>query len=343
MASILEAHAPECVESFVYSNGPVADATTDRLRRAAGAWRDVSAMTDEAVASLVRSDAIDVLVDLSGHSARNRLAVFGARAAPVQVSYLGYVATTGLASIDYVLTDADTAPPGSEGLFSEAVVRLPSGKFCYVPPAYASEPAPPPSARTGAVTFGSFNNVLKLGPEVIDLWSQVLAAAPGSRLVLKWPALAEPCVRDRIARAFEACGVEAGRLDLRGVSPHAAMLGEYGDIDVALDPFPHCGGLTTCEALWMGVPVVSLPQERPASRQSLAILNLIGLGELCARSTADYVEIAARLATDAPRRAALRSDLRRRMAASPLCDGAGFTRELEAAFRQMWRRWSAAS
>lgn len=341
MTPVLEAHDATAVESFVYDNGLVADATTTRLRRRADHWRDIKALTDDDAASLVRSDQIDILVDLSGHTARNRLALFGRRAAPVQVSHLGYVSTTGLSGIDYVLTDPDTVPAGMEPLFSEAVVRLPYSKFCYAPPDYAPVPAPPPSARTGAITFGSFNHLLKLGPEVIELWSHVLHAAPGSRLVLKWPALAEPSVRDRYARAFEACGVEDGRLEFRGFSPHPAMLGEYADIDIALDPFPHCGGLTTCEALWMGVPVVTLPQERPASRQSLSLLNLVGLGELAAGSKAAYVEIASSLAADPARLTALRSGLRRRMAASPLCDGAGSTRRLEAAYREMWRRWSA--
>jgi protein O-GlcNAc transferase len=309
------------------------------LRRATKHWRTICNLPDGEVEAAIRNDGIDILVDLSGHVAANRLTVFGRRVAPVQVSYLGYVSTTGLAAMDYVLTDAVAAPAGSEPLFSEAVVRLPHGKYCYAPPAYAPTPDAPPSTRTGFCTFGSFNHVLKLGPDVIALWSMVLKAVPGSQLVLKWPALTEPHVRDRFIREFGAHGIDSSRIVFRGFSSHEATLREYGDIDIALDPFPHCGGFTTCEALWMGVPVVTLPRDTPVSRQSVSLLSAMGLRNLIANSQAEYIAIASALAADASRLAMLRGSLRPRMAASPLCDQQAFTGHLEAAFRTMWRRW----
>ena len=277
----------------------------------------------------------------SGHTAGNRLLLFTRRPAPVQASWLGYPGTTGLSSIDYLVMDAISAPPDAERWCVEALARLPYGRFSYMPPSYAPAVVEPASRRGGPLTFGSFNNVAKLGPEVVQLWAKVLAASPGSRLVLKWKSLGDAATRERVAGAFAAAGLAPERLELRGRSPHAQMLAEYGDIDIALDPFPFSGGLTSCEALWMGVPVVTLPGDRPASRQTLGFLHGLGLDDLAAGSKADYVRIAAALAADSGRRAELRETLRSRMAASPLADASLFTPTLEAAFRRMWRRWCA--
>ena len=339
LADVLAAHS--AVETVCYSNSARADDMTERLRAAAGDWRSLVGVSDEAAAAMIRRDGVDILVDLSGHTAENRLPLFTRRPAPVQASWLGYPGTTGLSAIDYLLMDAVATPPGGERWCSEAVVRLPYGRFCYAAPDYAPAVADPAARGDGPVTFGSFNNLAKIGPEVVRLWAAVLAATPGSRLVLKWRSLGEASTRRRIAQAFEVEGVAPERLDLRGQTRHPQMLAEYGGIDIALDPFPFCGGLTSCEALWMGVPVVTLPGERPASRQTLGFLQTLGLDDLAARSPADYVRIAAALAADPQRRAALRRDLRPRMAASPLCDSHRFTPALEAAFRQMWRRWCA--
>jgi predicted O-linked N-acetylglucosamine transferase (SPINDLY family) len=191
------------------------------------------------------------------------------------------------------------------------------------------------------VTFGSFNNLSKMTSDVVALWSAVLGAVPGSRLVLKWKSLADAAECERLRRAFAAHGIAPDRLDLRGRSPHPEMLGEYGDVDIALDPFPFCGGLTSCEALWMGVPIVTLPGSRAVSRQTLGFLAQIGLPELAADTRERYVASAAAFAGDLDRLAALRADLRARMAASPLCDGVQFARSLEASYRTMWRTWCA--
>jgi predicted O-linked N-acetylglucosamine transferase (SPINDLY family) len=218
------------------------------------------------------------------------------------------------------------------------VVRLPHGRFCYAAPPGAPDVA---ERREGPVTFGSFNHLAKVSPDVVRLWARVLDAVPESRLVLKWRSLDEPTMRDRLASAFAGHGIDPDRLELRGPSGHLDMLVEYGDIDIALDPFPYTGGITSAEALWMGVPVVTWPQDRIASRQTLAFLTELELTDLAADSEDGYVAIAAALAGDAGRRAELRRDLRPRMAASPMTDGARFTPNLEAAYRQMWRRWCA--
>jgi len=337
LAPVLAAHDRAQVEMFCYASGERADEVTRRLRSSADHWREIADLTDEAAAELVRQDRVDILVDLSGRTPFNRLGLFAQQPAPVRASWLGYAATTGLAGMDYLLMDPWVAPAGAEAWCSEALVRLPFGRFCYAPPA----DAPAPAVRRGPVTFGSFNNLAKIGPEVAGLWAAVLRAVPGSRLVLKWESLADAGVRRRVSGMFTDAGVSPEALELRGFSPHADMLAQYGDIDIALDPFPFCGGLTSCEALWMGVPVVTLPLDRFASRQTLGFLRSVGLEDLAADSPDDYVRIAAALAIDPARRAELRQALRPRMAASPLCEGAIFTPTLEAAYREMWRRWCA--
>jgi predicted O-linked N-acetylglucosamine transferase (SPINDLY family) len=338
LANVLPAHDKTNVEVFCYANASFSDRITERLKGAADHWRDIAGLSDDALAALVRQDGIDILVDLSGHTDKNRLLTFARKPAPVQASWLGYPGATGMSAMDYLIMDAVTAPAGAEAWCAEALIRLPHGRFCYAPPV----DAPPVAERPrGAVVFGSFNHLAKIGPEVVRLWAKVLAAVPRSRLVLKWKALSEASARERLTAAFAAEGIEADRLELRGASPHADMLAEYGDIDIALDPFPYGGGMTSAEALWMGVPVVTWPQDRIASRQTVAFLTELGLTDLAAGSADDYVRIAADLAADPARRADLRRTLRPRMAASPLTDGVQFTPGLEAAYRQMWRRWCA--
>ena len=336
----LAAHDRSRFDIFCYSNNEKSDSATERLRASAEHWRTIAGVSDTEAEAAVRRDEIDILVDLSGHTAKNRLSLFALKPAPVQASWIGYFGSTGLAAMDYVLMDEATVPRGEERWFTEAVVRLPYGRFCYAPPDYAPPVADPPALSRGYVTFGSFNNVAKIAPEVASLWAAALSAAPGSRLVLKWKSLDDDTARRRLADVFAQTGIEAGRLELRGFSPHAAMLAEYAQIDVALDPLPFGGGTTSCEALWMGVPVVTWPGERPASRQTLGFLAQLGLaGDCVAVSAEDYVARAAALAADPARLLALRRSLRPAMAASPLCDAARFTPTLEAAFEGMWRRW----
>jgi predicted O-linked N-acetylglucosamine transferase (SPINDLY family) len=342
LAPVLPNHDPDAVEIYCYSNRREADDMTAKLRRAAHHWRSLIGLSDDEAAAQIIADGIDILVDLSGHTGKNRLVMFAGRAAPVQVTWLGFWGTTGLPAMDYVVSDEDTIPPEQERFYTERVVRLPGGRFCYEPPDYAPEPVAPPCLATGGVTFGSFNNLTKLGPDVIRLWARVLHAVPGAQLLLKWKSLTDEGARQRLTSDFAAEGIGAERLILRGQSPHEAMLKEYGEIDIALDPFPFSGGLTSCEALWMGLPVVTLPGPAAASRQTLGFLRAIERTEWAATSPEDYIRIAASLAVDQAGLAVRRAGQRQRLAATALCDGKSFARGLEAAYRIMWRDWCQA-
>lgn len=333
---VLAAHDQSQVTVFAYSARQAEDWVTAAIRQAS-TFRDVSAMSDIELAEQVRRDEIDVLVDLSGHTAGSRLTAFAHRPAPVLISWLGYFATTGLDCMDAVLLDEWHAPPGAEAQFVEQIVRLPGGRFCYQPVPFAPPVAPLPAARNGYVTFGSFNNTAKLNEGVFDVWAQVLTAVPDARLVLKWRTFHDEGLCGAVIDSFVRRGIAAERIELRGPSFHAELLKEYADIDIALDPFPFTGGLTSCEALWMGVPVVTLPQERVVSRQTFALLSAIGLPELAAKDAGDYVRIAAELAANPERLAEMRGSLRQRMQASSLMDVNGVTRCLERALIDLYR------
>ena len=338
---VFRAHDKSRVEVFAYSAGSVSDRVTDRIR-AACTLREVSSMDDAMLVDLIRADRIDVLIDLSGHTGGSRLTAFAHRPAPVMVSWLGYFATTGLSYMDAVLLDTWHAPPGTEAQFVEPIVRMPSGRFCYQPiagtPAHAVSP---PLERNGYITFGCFNNTAKLNDGVLDVWSRLLQALPSARLILKWRTFNDETFRHRMTQAFADRGVAADRIELRGPSFHQEMLKEYADIDIALDPFPFTGGLTSCESLWMGVPVVTLPQHRVVSRQTSALLNQIGLPDLVAKDADDYVRIALELVNHPKRLANLRATMRDRMRASPLMDVKGFTRQLEKTLIDLYQRIKA--
>jgi predicted O-linked N-acetylglucosamine transferase (SPINDLY family) len=333
---ILSAHDATRVAAYAYSAGQVDDWVTAAVRRSC-TFRDVRALDDLALAAQIRADEIDVLVDLSGHTGGSRLTVFAHRPAPVQVSWLGYFATTGLSAIDAVILDEWHAPPGTEAQFAEPIIRLPHGRFCYTPVPFApAEVAPPPSITKGYITFGSFNNTAKLNHTVFALWAQVLHAVPGSRLILKWRTFQDAEFRQTVHQTFATLGIDPQRVELRGASFHVDLLKEYADIDIALDPFPFTGGMTSCEALWMGVPVVTWPQGRVVSRQTHAFLHAIGLPELSASDAEDYVRIVTGLAQDAVYLSGLRNGMRDRMRASTLMDTKGFTRQLELCFIDLY-------
>lgn len=338
---VLKAHDASCVQVFAYSAGQLKDWVTDEINTAC-TLRDVSALDDGALAEQIRADGIDVLVDLSGHTAGSRLTAFAHRPAPVMVSWLGYFATTGLPYMDAVLLDAWHAPPGTEAQFVEPLMPLPAGRFCYQPVHWTPAAVPAPAfERKGYITFGSFNNTAKLNEGVFDVWAHVLQAVPDARLILKWRTFNDAKFRQQVTDAFVARCIAADRIELRGPSFHIDLLKEYADIDIALDPFPFTGGLTSCEALWMGVPVVTWPQSRVVSRQTHAVLHQIGVPELSANDAEEYVRIAVELANDRARLAHLRATLRDRMCASPLMDAAGFTRQLENALIDLYRRIEA--
>ncbi|MSO85889.1 MAG: hypothetical protein EXR04_08110 [Rhodospirillales bacterium] len=336
--ALFPAHDPNEIETFVYMTSPKTDAVSEKIRAHVRHWRDVSGVDDPGLAEIVRADGIDILVDMAGHTGKNRLMVFAGRAAPVQATGFGVTGTTGVAAMDYFLGDRYDIPPGYERFYSEAVVRLPDDSICYSPPDSAPAVAPLPAKGLGFVTFGSFNTSSKVTPESVALWARVLKAVPGSRFFMKSFGLGNPEIRARFVRLFAEQGIGADRLILEGPSPHAELLAAYGRVDIALDPIPYSGGLTTLESLWMGVPVVTLPGDTFAARSRSHLANA-GLPELVAKDADDYVAIAVRLASDLAGLEKLRRELRPKMAASPVCDGKLYARGLEAAYRAMWRRW----
>jgi predicted O-linked N-acetylglucosamine transferase (SPINDLY family) len=337
---LLAAHNPAAVEIFAFAEMKRSDAVTERLRRLVAQWRNTAGLSDEAVARQVRDDRIDILVDLAGHTGDNRLGVFALKPAPVQATWLGYPGTTGLAAMDYRLTDALADPPATEAHSSETLVRLPHGFHCWQRPADAPEIAA--LAPDRPPTFGSFNNVQKLSAEAIALWAELLRRVPDARLKLKSSWLSRAPVLDAIRAAFALHGIDAERIQAAGwIAAASSHLAAYGEIDVALDPVPYNGTTTTIEALWMGVPVVALEGARHAARVGVSVLTHAGAPELIATTKADYVDIAARLVRDRERLVQYRTTLRERMSASPLLDVRRFARDIEAAYRTMWQRWCA--
>lgn len=323
-------------ETFCYANLQNPDDVTVRLRGLADHWRWVSGLDDDRLAAQIREDQIDILIDLSGHTAGNRLPVFQRRPAPLQASWLGYPNTTGLSAIDYRITDAVADPAGAEQHATETLMRLEGGFLSYRPPDDAPVVAPLPAQRNGFVTFGSFNNLRKVTPQAIETWSQILNAMPTSKLVLKARPFADPMTADRYRDLFAMQGIDEARLMFRGaIAAPAEHLAAYADIDIALDPFPYNGTTTTCEALWMGVAVIALRGNRHASRVGASLLTQTGLNDLICADRPAYVEAAATLAQDIDKLADRRAALRHRIASSSLCDGAGFCRRMEAAFDQM--------
>ncbi len=326
----LAAHDKQNFEIFCYANSPATDEVTERFRAHADHWREIHALDDAAAARMVRDDGIDILIDLAGHTGNGRLTLFARKPAPVQATGGGLFSTTGMDAMDYILTDRFETPDGYDQYYSETVWRLPHGYVCYTPPDYAPPVPDLPAITNGFITFGCFNNLAKISADAVALWARVLDAVPGSRLLLRTHALKSPAARERL---------DDDRIVFTEGLPHKDLLGAYGEIDIALDPLPYSGGLTTVEALWMGVPVVTLSGETFASRHSTSHLNNIGLSELVTDSQDLYVETAAGLAGDPDGLADLRANLRERMKASPLCDTKRFARDLETAYRDMWRAW----
>jgi protein O-GlcNAc transferase len=337
---LLRNHDRGAIEVFCYAEVNWPDARTKQFQGLADHWMTTVGMSDETLAEHIRRDRIDILVDLVGHTAKNRLAVFATRPAPVQVTWLGYPNTTGLTAIDYRLVDAVTDPDAQDdALSSETLVRLPGGFLCYGAPDDAPRPAGPPHLSGGAVTFGSFNSPSKLSAVTLDAWARLLARLPEARLLLKGKPFACAVTRASFLERLLRRGVTKERVELVAWLPDQSHLALYNRVDIALDPFPYNGATTTCEALWMGVPVVALRGDRHVGRVGASLLTQVGLIDLVADSVEDYVEIATALAGDPARLADLRQSLRPRMAASPLRDASAFARKIEAAYRTMWQRW----
>ncbi len=337
LVRVLENLDKERVETVCYSDRIVKDDLTLRLQSAATEWRDVKPLSDQRLAERIAADKIDILFDLAGHTGHNRLLVFARKPAPIQITWIGYEGTTGLAAMDYLIADRYVVPEGSEGHCRERVLRMPDGYLCYDPPSAAPPVGPLPALANGYATFSSFNNTAKITAEVVGVWSEILRRTPAARLVLKYRGLGDPSVRRRYLELFAAQGVSPDRLELLPESPYAEYLLAYHQVDVALDPFPFSGSATTCEALWMGLPVVTCPGETFASRHSLSHLANVGLTETIAGSLSDYVERAVSLAGDPARLAVLRLGLRERMAASSLCDGKRFAENLLSLLHEVWQ------
>jgi protein O-GlcNAc transferase len=337
---LLREHDPRQAEIYCYANMVQVDSFTEQIWSHTNEWRSIAGLSDSQAADLIRRDKIDILVDLSLHTAHNRLLVFAHKSAPVQVSYLGYCSSTGLAAMDYRLSDPYMDPLDSDiSLYSEKTIRLPETYWCYNPLGPTPEPSPPPVESAGHITFGCLNNFAKVSP-ALQLWAEILQNVPRSRLIVHCPADAQ---LDTVREPFAARGISSDRLEFPDRQPWPEYVRTYSRIDLALDPFPWGGGITTCDALWMGVPVVTLTGQTAVGRGGSSILANVGLPELIAKTPQQYVEIATSLAKDLPRLAELRRTLRARMQASPLMDAPRFARNVETAYRQMWRNWCEQS
>jgi predicted O-linked N-acetylglucosamine transferase (SPINDLY family) len=336
MLPLLANHDHQRFEIFCYADVARADAMTERLRSHADCWRNTAGLSDEQLARAVRDDRIDILIDLTMHMAGSRLLAFARKPAPVQVTYLAYCGTTGLEAMDYRLTDPHLDPPDATDEYVEQSIRLPRTYWCYQPPDDAPEVSSLPMTRAGGrVTFGCLNNFSKVSQPTIETWAELLRAIPDARLILHAHAGAH---RQRLLTRLGELGIDTGRIEFVGFAPTASYLATYHRIDVALDPFPYAGGTTTCDALWMGVPVVTLAGRTAVGRGGASILTNLGLPELVARSPEEYVQIALALARAPQRLERLRCSMRDRMGRSPITDAPGFACDVESAYRAMWAR-----
>jgi predicted O-linked N-acetylglucosamine transferase (SPINDLY family) len=338
MLPVIERHDRSAFEVFCYSTGDRADGYTRELSRRADAWREVSALSAAALADAIQRDGIDILVDLGGHSGTPQLAVFAQQPAPVQATWLGYLNTTGMTRIHYRISDRHADPPGlTDRYHTETLVRLPHSQWCYRPFMTVACAEAPPLARNGYVTFGSFNQALKVTPQVRRVWAEILRRLPGARMVIL--GIAEGRAREELVA--ELSRAASGRESVKVLSYVSLQdyFNGFNSVDIALDTMPYSGGTTACDALWMGVPVVTAPGTRPSSRSTASVLSTAGLTEWIASSPEDYVRRAVESARDPALLAGLRTSLRERLRQSPLMDEKGFLRDLESAYRGMWRTW----
>ena len=330
----------ERFEIYAYYSHFATDHVTRRLKQLVTRWRGVAAMSDEVLRQQIRDDQVDILVDLSGHTAGNRLPVFARRAAPVQFGWLGHPATTGVKQMDYLLTNAYAEPVGmTEHLSSETLWRLPESYCVYRPGQNSPEVVDvAPCVERGYITFGCFNNLAKVTEDVIRVWSRILLAVPDSRLMLEWTTFSDPALCAEFASRFARYGVGRERLELvpRRKENQYKL---YNQIDIALDPFPCNGGTTGFDTIWMGVPYITLAGHHLMSRMGVMILSNVGLASLIAENEDDYVGLAVKLAQDRDRLFELRHGLRDKMLTSPLMDAPRFARHFEAALTGMWQQW----
>jgi predicted O-linked N-acetylglucosamine transferase (SPINDLY family) len=333
---LLKCHDRGEFEVHCYSSVLHPDGMTEQLKANVHAWHNLVGVSDQTAAEMIRMDQIDILVDLSLHSAMNRLLLFARKPAPIAVTYLGYCSSTGLSAIDYRFSDPYLDPPGSDDPYSEKTIRLPHTYWCYQPGGGAPDPVKPPAIKTGYVTFGCLNNFAKVAGGALDVWVEFLRTMPTARLLLyaQWGSH-----RTRVLRRFEEQGISPDRIEFVAKQHFPDYIRTYERIDVALDPFPYGGGITTCDALWMGVPVVTLRGKTAVGRAGTSILSNVGLPQLVAQNPEEYRRIALGLANDLPFLADLRAGMRQRMISSPLMNAPAFAKDVEAAYRKMWRNW----
>ena len=340
---VFASHDKSAVEIYCYYNYPKQDAQTAYFVSQSDHWRDIHGVSDEQVEEMIRQDEIDILVDLTGHTDSNRLRVFAVKPAPVQVTWLGYCDTTGLQSMDYLLADEIVAPLDTNQKYSEAVWRLPECFINYVPRDYSPAISAYPSVTQATITFGCFNNLSKITEEMLELWSSILLRVENSKLLIKSPRFKDAEISERVAGILSKNGIKPDRIKLEyDFLEHCDFLGRYADVDIALDTSPYNGVTTTCDALWMGVPVVTMLGEHFISRNSASILTAVGLQELIATTQQQYIDIAIDLANEPDKRRSMKTCLRKQFGESALGDSRRFTRNLEDAYRKMWRKWCAS-
>ena len=338
---VMKEHNPEYLDVFCYSNSIIQDEVTERIKQYTDHWRDITRMSDESVSRLIHEDKIDILVDLTGHTGNNRMLLFARKPAPVQVTWIGYPATTGLSAIDYKIVDTYTDPPGvTDHFYTEELIRMPESFLCYLPLINYPEITDLPAISAGHICFGSFNNFSKVSSETAELWTRILQSVPNARLLLKAKCFSDEQTRRYAKEMFSMGNIDGDRVELLpwepSTHPHLAL---YSRIDIALDTFPYHGTTTTCEALWMGVPVITLAGNTHASRVGVSLLSNVGLPDLIAQTPEEYVAKAVDLARDLEKLQSLRKSLRDLMSRSPLTDAKKFTHHLEEAYRRMWRTW----
>ena len=331
------------LELHAFSDTTDKDALTARLASNIAVWHDTRTLSDKALGDLIVTDQIDVLIDLSGHSGSIRLLTLAGKPAPVSFSWIGYFATTGLTSIDYVLANRWVVPPSEENQWSEQIWRMPDTYLCFSEPPDAPQPGPLPALDKGHVTFGSFNNFNKLSDRTLRAWSALLSAVPDAQLILRSSGQYHEGLVENLEGRLTNAGIDRARVRIdRKITDYAAHLRSYDEIDIALDPFPYNGGTTTVEALYMGAPVLVRAGDRYVAHMGESILHNAGLPEWIAPNEAAYPQLGARLAADIPALAALRAGMRERLLGSPLFDAPRFARNLEEAIRGMWRVWCVA-
>ena len=339
--AVLAAHSGNNFEVFCYSNADTYDEVTERIKTYADQWRDIRMLTDKNAAELVRNDGIDVLIDLAGHTDNNRILLFALKPAPLQVTWIGYPATTGLSTIDYKIVDHYTDPINmTERFYTEKLMRLPQCFLCYLPDKESPEINVLPATINGYITFGSFNAFSKTSPQTLELWAEILSCVPKSRIIMKAPAFSYRKTYDHTIDIFQRRGIDVQRIELLPWAPvFDNHLAQYHRVDIGLDTFPYNGTTTTCEALWMGVPVITVEGDTHVSRVGVSLLSNVGLPELIAKTSGEYISKAVNLAGDLERLKSLRGNLRKIMYRSPLCDAESFTANLENSYRSMWEAW----